>query len=66
MNSWKEFIAISYVFLLFVVGEKDLIGFSWLLYWYFPHITDIVVEGFWCCLILCLWIDFFFIEVPWW
>lgn len=44
----------SYVFLLYVVGEEDPIGFSWILYWYLPHIADIVAGGCQCCPILCL------------
>ena len=46
--------------MLFVVGKEDVIGFSWLLCWYLPHIMDIVAESFRCCPILCLWIDFFY------
>ena len=42
------------MFLLFVVGEEDLIGFSWLLCWYLLYIADIVARGFWYCPILCL------------
>ena len=38
--------------LLYVVGEEDPIGFSWLLCWYLPHVADIVAGGFWCCPIL--------------
>ena len=34
MSLWQEFVGIVNVFLLFVVGEKDPIGFSWLLCWY--------------------------------
>ena len=31
MSLWRKFVGVSYVFLLFVVGEEDPIGFSWLL-----------------------------------
>ena len=41
------------MFLLYVVGEEDPIGFSWLLYWYLPHVADIVAGGFRFCFILC-------------
>ena len=54
MSLLKEFIGIFNVFLLFVVGEEDPIGFSWLLYWYLLRITDIVAGGFQCCFVLCL------------
>ena len=37
------------MFLLYVVGEEDPIGFSWLLCWYLLHIADIVAGGFRCC-----------------
>ena len=46
--------------LLYLVEEEDPIGFSWLLYWYLPCVTDIVVGGFSCCPILYLGIDFSF------
>ena len=32
VSLWKEFVGISYVFVLFVIGEEVPIGFSWLLY----------------------------------
>ena len=54
------------MFLLYVVGEEDPIGFSWLLYWYLPHVVDIVAEGFRCCPILCSLINFCFIDILWW
>ena len=54
MSLWEKLVRIFYVFLLYIVGEEDPIGFSWLLYWYLPHIAGIVAERFWCCLILCL------------
>ena len=41
------------MFLLYVVGEENPIGFFWLLCWYFLHVVDIVAEGFRCCPILC-------------
>ena len=37
------------MFLLYVVGEEDPIGFSWLLCWILPHVVDIVAGGFRCC-----------------
>ena len=54
VSLWGEFVKISYVFLLFVVGEEDPIGFSWLLCWYILHIANIVAEGFQCCSVLFL------------
>ena len=66
MSLWKEFVGISYVLLLFIVGEEDPIGFSYLLCWYLSHIVDIVAGGFWCCHVLCLCIDFLFLDISWW
>ena len=40
------------MFLLYVVGKEDPIGFSWLLCWYLLHVADIFAGGFQCCLIL--------------
>ena len=40
------------MFLLYVVGNEDPVGFSWLGCWYLPHVADIVAEGFQCCPIL--------------
>ena len=54
VSLWGKFVGVSSAFLLFVVGEKDPIGFSWLLCWYLPRVADIVVEGFSYCPILCL------------
>ena len=48
-----KLVGISYMFLLYVVGKEDPIGFSWLLCWYLLHVADIVVGGFRYCLILC-------------
>ena len=53
VSLWEKLVGFSYVFLLYVVGEEDLIGFFWLLCWYLLHVADIVVEGFQCCSILC-------------
>ena len=52
MSLWGKSIRISDVFLLYVVGEEEPIGFFWLLYWYLPHVANIIAEGFWCCPIL--------------
>ena len=46
MSLWGKFVGDSYVFLLFVVGKEDSIGFSWLLCWYLPRVANIVVGGF--------------------
>ena len=42
MSLWEKLVGIFYVFLLYIVEEKDPIGFSWLLCWYLPHVVDIV------------------------
>jgi hypothetical protein len=50
----RDFVGVPYMFLLIVVGEEDPIGFSWLLFWYLPHVVDIVAGGCRCCPILGL------------
>ena len=46
VSLWGKLVGISYMFLLYVVEEKDPIGFSWLLCWYLPHVADNVAGGF--------------------
>ena len=41
-----KLVEITYVFLLYVIGEEDPIGFSWLLCWYLSRIADIITGGF--------------------
>ena len=62
----RDFVGVSYIFLLIIVGEVDPIGFFWFLCWYLIHVIGIVAGSCWCCPILYLWIDFMFIDILWW
>ena len=46
MSLWGKLVRISYVFLLYVVGEEDPIRFSWLCVDTFPMLRTLLPEVF--------------------